>query len=355
MIRASRAGLALLIVAMAVIGAALHPLAFLLGVLPLHLAGLRTALDGLKSLIFDLLAWGVVSLLLVMGIMVVRGRLTMRGAGRSADDGSDEIWVRPKSHRVAIAITAYNDAHATALAVRAFKRQDGVAEVIVIDNNCQDDTVVRARGEGALVVRERRQGYGYACIRGLSEALTVPEADVIVLTEGDGTFVATDLPKFLAYIDQADMVVGNRVVRGLVERGSQMDYFFTWGNIAVAMLLRLRFWDSQFLGAAPLSDVGCTYRAIRREALQRILPELAVGGYHFSPHMVLVALNRHLSVVEIPVTFRKRIGVSKGASRSFSMGFLVGLTMIWHILTYRPQPAALAPKPLEPALEVVNS
>jgi hypothetical protein len=115
-----------------------------------------------------------------------------------------------------------------------------------------------------------------------------------------------------------------------------MDYFFTWGNIAVGTLLRLRFWDSQFLGAARLSDVGCTFRAIRRDALGRILPDLAVGGHHFSPHMMLVALHRGLSLVEIPVTFRRRIGASKGASRSAWKGFQVGLQMIWHILTYTP-------------------
>ena len=134
-----------------------------------------------------------------------------------------------------------------------------------------------AAAAGARVISESRQGYGYACIRGLSEASRVPGADLVALVEGDGTFVADDLEKFLAYIPQADMVVGNRVVRGLVEPGSQMDYFFTWGNMAVAFLLRLRFWDSQFLGIATISDVGCTYRVIRREALQEILPELTVG------------------------------------------------------------------------------
>jgi hypothetical protein len=159
----------------------------------------------------------------------------------------------------------------------------------------------------------------------------------VVLTEGDATFAAEDLPKFRAYIDQADMVVGNRVVSSLVERGSQMDYFFTWGNMAVGTLLRLRFWHPQFLGAASISDVGCTYRAIRKDALEHILPDLVVGGHHFSPHMLLVALYRGLSLIEIPVTLRRRIGVSKGAGRSFWPGLRVGLEMIWHIITYSPK------------------
>ena len=170
----------------------------------------------------------------------------------------------------------------------------------------------------------------------MHEGALVDAADIVVITEGDGTFVAEDLPKFLAYIGQADMVVGTRVVSTLIEDGSQMDYFFTWGNIAVGTLLRLRFWHPQFLGAASLSDVGCTYRAIRKESLQRILGDLVVGGNHFSPHMILVALYRHLSIVEIPVTLRRRIGISKGAGRSFWAGLQVGLIMIWHIIWYSP-------------------
>jgi glycosyltransferase involved in cell wall biosynthesis len=241
-----------------------------------------------------------------------------------------------ESGQIAVAITAYNDAQPTADAVRQFKSQPGVIEVIVIDNNSRDNTAELASAAGARVIREPRQGYGYACMRGLLEAARVPGADVIVLTEGDGTFVGRDIPKFRAYIGQAEMVVGSRVTRELVERGSQMDYFFTWGNIAVAFLLRLRGWDRQFLGTAGLTDVGCTFRAIRRDALLRILPDLSVGGNHFLPHMMLVALARGVSVIEIPVTFRRRVGQSKGASESLRKGLAVGLAMIWHIMTYQP-------------------
>jgi glycosyltransferase involved in cell wall biosynthesis len=255
-----------------------------------------------------------------------------------------------------VAITAYNDAIATAQAVLDFKHQASVVKVLVIDNNCTDDTAKMALAAGAEVIRETRQGYGYACIRGLTEALDVPGADIIVLTEGDGTFYAADLPKFLAYIDHSDLVVGNRVVRGLVDFDSQMDYFFTWGNMAVALLLRLRFWDGRHLGPAGLTDVGCTYRAIRAEALKRIVPDLVVGGNHFSPHMLLVAMAHDLSVVEIPVRFRRRVGASKGASQSLAKGLWVGLTMIWHIMTFglHPTPQPRPPETQRPPLDAAS-
>ena len=337
-----RVPLALIVVLLAILGAVLHPLALVLGLIPVDTAPVLSQLLVVRETIADLLGWGVLALLVVMAVYVARGRVT-RGrpklvvaAQPPADDGHPL--------RAVVAITAYNDAEATAQAVKDFRRQLGVIKVLVIDNNSTDATGERAAAAGATVVRETRQGYGYTCIRGLAEGLKVSEADVVVLTEGDGTFFAEDTAKFLAYADNADLVVGNRVVRGLIDSDSQMDHFFTWGNMAVAMLLRLRFWDGRHLGPAGLMDVGCTFRAIRRPALERILPDLLVGGDHFSPHMLLVAMARGLSVIEIPIRLRRRVGESKGASQSFWKGLAVGLAMVWHIMTFRlPSPGAARP------------
>ena len=339
--RGFRVQLALIVVLVALVGALLHPLALLLAIAPFDTGGLIRFLEELRSGIADLLGWGVLSLLAVMVFVVVRGRFAPDPSPAAGEREPAAMAGRP---RAVVAITAYDDAEATAQAVRDFKRQPAVVSVIVVDNNSTDDTARLAAAAGAAVVHDSQQGYGYACIRGLAEGLAVPGADVVILSEGDGTFFADDVPKFLAYIDHADLVVGNRVVRGLVDSDSQMDYFFTWGNMALAMLLRLRFWDGRHLGPAGLMDVGCTYRAIRRPALERILPDLVVGGNTFSPHMLLVAMARGLSVVEIPIRFRRRVGSSKGASQSVWKGLQVGLTMTWHIMTFSLRP------PTKPAL-----
>ena len=338
--------IALVVLILAILGAFLHPLALVLSLAPFDSHGVHAMLQAARELIADLLGWGVLATLLTMAVLVTWERVLERKNHATVANwfGNSETDLPPSVHpKAVVAITGYNDALATAQAVRDFAQQPGVIEVIVVDNNSSDNTAELARAAGATVVAEPRQGYGFACMRALTEALKVTEADVIILTEGDGTFVAGDTAKFLAYIENSELVVGNRVVRGLVAKDSQMDYFFTWGNMAVAMLLRLRFWDGRFLGPAGLSDVGCTFRAIRRHALQRILPDLHVGGNHFSPHMLLVALAHGVSVVEIPIRFRRRVGDSKGASRSMWAGLKVGLAMILYIVSFTPK--TLRPKP----------
>jgi hypothetical protein len=248
-------------------------------------------------------------------------------------------WKRPttlewRKLRLAVVLTAYNDKDSIGPAVDEFKGLPQVAQVIVVDNNSSDGTSDVASEHGAHVVREARQGYGYACIGGLTYALNQTDADAIVLCEGDLTFYGDDLGKFTPYLADCDLVVGTRNTRVLTREGSQMDWFMAWGNLYLAILIRLSYWNWAFLGRVQLTDVGCTYRVIRREALARIISKLTVGSHHFSPHMILVALGEHLSVTEVPIKFRRRVGVSKGAGGNKWTAIKVGLTMVGSIAVH---------------------
>ncbi len=228
-------------------------------------------------------------------------------------------------------LTAYNDELSIGVAVDEFRSRPEISEVIVVDNNCVDGTARIAREHGATVIQEPRQGYGHACMGGLRYALEHTPAAAIVLAEGDMTFFGDDIAKLLPYLHDVDMVVGTRTTRTLTRPGSQMDWFYSWGNLFLAFLIRLRFWDWTFLGRVQLTDVGCTFRAIRRDALQHIIGKLDEGGHSFSPHMILVALREGLWVVETPIQFRERVGVSKGAGGKRALGLRVGLEMIGQI------------------------
>ena len=227
---------------------------------------------------------------------------------------------------VSVVFPAYNEAANIARAVHDFLSISAVDEVLVVDNNSRDGTGDLAREAGARVILETKQGYGNALRRGLREAI----GDYIVLAEPDGTFVAKDVVKLLAYADELDMVMGTRTTRELIWEQANMGWFLRVGNWAVAKLLQLLF------DGPSLSDCGCTLRLIRREAAQKIAHQLTVGGSHFLPEMVILALLNGLRIVEVPVNYRARVGESK-ITGSRVTTLKVGGRMIGLILSYRLQ------------------
>ncbi len=235
---------------------------------------------------------------------------------------------------VVVVLPALNEEQGIQRVVRDFVTAPGVGSVIVVDNGSNDRTQELATSAGARVVSEPARGYGHACLRALAEGLRSGHP-VIVLCEADGTFRAEDLEKFAAYLKHADLVLGSRTHGFLLNSNSQLNSFLALGNLFVAKLLQFRYWDWGIGGRVRLTDAGCTYRAIRAEALRKILPVLEVGGNHFGPHMVMVALEHGLRTVEVPVTFWRRVGTSKGGNATWRAAFTLGQVMIWHILTYR--------------------
>lgn len=175
------------------------------------------------------------------------------------------------------------------------------------------------------MVVEVRPGYGSCCQRALAEASD--GADVVVLCEGDMTFSAHDISKLVAYLENCDLVLGTRATQELREPGTQMDWLINPANQLVAKLVQIRFWGTR------LTDVGCTYRAIRVDALRRLQPRLRVTGNHFSPHMYIEALKLGMRVIEVPVVFRRRTGVSKGVGSNKVKAARVAASMLKLIYT----------------------
>ena len=229
-----------------------------------------------------------------------------------------------QGHRVSVVFPAYNEEAGIASAVQGFGSLDAVDEVVVVDNNSRDATAARAAAAGARVVREPRQGYGHALRRGLAEA----DGEYVVLAEPDGTFMGKDVLKLLAYADDFDLVLGTRTTRELIWHGANMGWQLRWGNWVVAKLLQVLF------DGPSLSDCGCTLRLIRRSAAERLLPRFTVGGSHFLPEMVCLALLHGQRLVEVPVNYRDRVGESK-ITGSIATTLRVGARMIALILRYR--------------------
>jgi glycosyltransferase involved in cell wall biosynthesis len=227
-----------------------------------------------------------------------------------------------KGKKISVVFPAYNEEDNITEAIKDFSREY-VDEIVVVDNNSTDNTPKLAREVGARVVKEEKQGYGYACQRALKEAT----GDIIILSEPDGTFEGKDIEKLLAYVDDFDLVLGTRTSRELIREGANMGVFLRWGNWTLGKMIEVLY------NGPSLTDVGCTLRAIRRDALQRIEKQFSVGGPHFSPEMIILALKNKLSVVEIPVNYKERKGKSKITGDKWN-AFKLGLRMIWLIITY---------------------
>lgn len=226
---------------------------------------------------------------------------------------------------VVVVLTAYNDEDSIGGAVADFRAHPLVRRVIVVENNSRDNTYAIAARAGADVVSETEPGYGQCVYRCYREALADKQAHLIVLCEGDLTFRAGDLDKLLAYVDHADIVNGTRIVEQLRDYSTQLSTFMYYGNFFVGKLLELKH-----LGRGTFTDVGTTYKIIRRASLERLMPLLKpTVNLEFNAHFLDVALANGERVVECPITFHPRVGESKGGNTNNGRAFKVGMRMIW--------------------------
>jgi len=165
---------------------------------------------------------------------------------------------------------------------------------IVVDNGSSDGSAEIAADLGALVVREPRRGFGAACHAGLLAAT----AEVVCIMDCDGSFDASELPALVAALQngRADLVLGSRrPAAGSWPAHARL------ANRVLTVLLRAR-------AGVALSDLG-PMRAARREALLNLA--IADRAFGYPLEMVLRAARADWSILELPVSYRPRIGDSK--------------------------------------------
>jgi hypothetical protein len=228
-----------------------------------------------------------------------------------------------------VVLTAYNDEKSIALAVEDFQNHSLVSRVIVISNNSKDNTLESAKNAGAIALNETQQGYGACVYRALCEGVKYTDTEIVVLCEGDMTFRSYDIDKLLAYIPHADIVTGTRTVEQLRAKDTQLSTFMFYGNYFVGKLLEIKH-----LGNATLSDVGTTYKICRSESLRSLLPKLNPDfNLEFNPYFLDMALDSGFRILEVPITFHKRVGESKGGNIDNFVAFRLGMRMIKGIVS----------------------
>jgi hypothetical protein len=198
---------------------------------------------------------------------------------------------------------------------------DRVDEVIVVDNGSEDATAARAKRSGARVIEESQRGYGAACLAGI--AALDEHCELVVFVDADYSDHPDQLPDLIAPIEsnEADLVIGSRVL-GKAEAGALLPQA-RFGNRLACFLMRL-LWGHRYTDLGP-------FRAIRREALQRLAMEDRDFGW--TVEMQIKALVCGLRITEVPVSYRRRTGVSK-ITGTLSGTIRAGWKILWTIFRY---------------------
>lgn len=197
-----------------------------------------------------------------------------------------------------------------------------VAAVIVVNNNSSDNTAQVAAAAGAIVLHEPRQGYGYACLKGIAHAETLG-AELVVFMDAD----FSDFPEQIVALkkpilnDGFDMVIGSRAL-GKQEAGAMTPQQI-FGNWLATRLMRI-FYGVHYTDLGP-------FRAIRFSALQSLKMEDKTYGW--TVEMQLKAAKLGLKSCEVPVDYRQRIGVSK-VSGTIKGTIMAGYKILGWIFKY---------------------
>ena len=247
------------------------------------------------------------------------GPLAMIAYERRGDSAASMPDTEPA---IDVVIPAFNEEASLPLVLAAVPHPP-VRRMVVVDNNSTDGTARVAREGGAEVVLEPRSGYGSACLRGLAHLRRRQPPDIVVFLDADYSDHPEELPRLVAPIvaDQDDLVIGSRVL-GERQPGAPPPQARA-GNLIACLLIRLLYGHRY-------TDLG-PFRALRWSCLE----PLAMGDPDFgwTAEMQIKALRRGVRVAEVPVSYRRRLGVSK-ITGTLRGTLLAGYKILWTVLRH---------------------
>ena len=221
--------------------------------------------------------------------------------------------------RISIIIPAYNEESSIGLVLDSLP-QEKLHEIIVVDNGSTDSTARVAQEHGARVVKETRKGYGSACLKGIDE-LDAP--DIVVFIDGDFSDFPEEIVLLISPIEtgEKDFVLGSRMI--LPKSQLALLPQARYGNRLAVFLIKL-FFKHEFTDLGP-------FRAIRYSSLMSIgMKDIDFG---WTVEMQIKAVRNGLRIQEVPVNYRKRVGISK-ISGTVLGTFRAGTKIIYTIFKY---------------------
>ncbi|HMP29878.1 MAG TPA: glycosyltransferase family 2 protein [Saprospiraceae bacterium] len=200
-----------------------------------------------------------------------------------------------------VVIPAYNEEKSIGLVIKDIPKHL-VRHIIVCNNLSTDKTAYLASSSGAIVVNSTKKGYGSACLSGiqyLDELTHLP--DIVVFLDGDYSDYPEQITDLVAPIinDNIDLVIGSRAL-GNQESGS-MTIPQIFGNWLATTLIR-------FIYNYRFTDLG-PFRAIRYSKLVEL--KMNDQDFGWTVEMQVKAAKLNFKCTEVPVNYKRRIGVSK--------------------------------------------
>jgi len=201
---------------------------------------------------------------------------------------------------IKVIIPAYNEENSIEKVIKEIPNI--VDEIIVVNNNSTDSTEAIAKKAGATVLNETQRGYGYACLKGINYLKNQAiKPDIVVFLDGDYSDYPEELIKLVNPIikDDVDFVIGARVKQ--LRETHSMTPQQLFGNWLATSLMKL-FFNGRFTDLGP-------FRAIKYQKLIGL--EMVDKTYGWTVEMQLKSIRQNLTYIEVPVKYKKRIGVSK--------------------------------------------
>lgn len=223
---------------------------------------------------------------------------------------------------VDVIIPARNEEAAIGKVIREIPK-DLVRDIVVCDNNSSDKTTEEALQAGATVIQQSKPGYGNACLRAIDHIKQKPASlhpDIIVFLDGDYSDYPEEMNSLIhPILSGKDLVIGSRI-KGIRHIGS-MTTPQVFGNWLATSLIRY-FYGQRFTDLGP-------FRAIRWNKLLEL--NMQDRDFGWTVEMQVKALKHNLHCVEVPVSYRKRLGKSK-ISGTVKGSVRAGHKIIWTIL-----------------------
>lgn len=227
---------------------------------------------------------------------------------------------------VAVIFPTYREKKSIFNAIQEFDVTGYIDEIIVVDNNAEEGTQEEVKKTRAKIITEKRQGFGRAIRTGIAHT----KAEILIISEPDGTFDGKDIIKLLAYSDDFDTVFGSRTHVSLIHRDSQMSFLRRMSDVLLGRLISILFL------CPPMTDVGCIFRLTSRKGWLKVARECKSDGAMFPVEWQLVAAKNKVPFMEIPINFKGRVGRSSITATFFNQWYW-GMRIffyIWKVWSY---------------------